>query len=117
MTRTTFLAIVWEWVDFVITGAGSQPQAPSQTSYAWQDFPTVTNWGNTLGRENIAPKNASLNSSNGVGRIWYNSSETETRALVRGGSWGDGSNAGAFAVNLNNSPANLNANIGFRCAR
>jgi len=108
-----FSGNVWEWVDFVITGAGSQPQAPSQTSYAWQDFPTVTNWGNTLGRENIAPKNASLNSSNGVGRISYNSSETAARDLSRGGSWDYGSNAGAFAVILRYSPASLYASLGF----
>ncbi len=38
-------------------------------------------------------------------------------AFQRGGNWNNGSNAGAFTLNLNNSPANVNTNIGFRCAQ
>ena len=38
-------------------------------------------------------------------------------AFLRGGNWNNTSNAGAFALNLNNSPTNTNNNIGFRCAR
>ncbi len=37
-------------------------------------------------------------------------------AFLRGGNWNNTSNAGAFALNLNNAPANANNNIGFRCA-
>lgn len=36
--------------------------------------------------------------------------------FLRGGNWNNGSNAGVFALNLNNSPGNQNNNIGFRCA-
>jgi formylglycine-generating enzyme required for sulfatase activity len=38
-------------------------------------------------------------------------------AFKRGGNWNNTSNAGAFALNLNNGPSNTNTNIGFRCAR
>jgi len=38
-------------------------------------------------------------------------------AFKRGGNWNNGANAGAFTLNLNNSPTNTNSNIGFRCAR
>ena len=39
-------------------------------------------------------------------------------AFKRGGNWNNGSNAGAFTLNLNNLPSNSdNNNIGFRCAR
>jgi formylglycine-generating enzyme required for sulfatase activity len=38
-------------------------------------------------------------------------------ALIRGGNWNNGTNAGVFAVNGNNDPSNANNNIGFRCAR
>lgn len=38
-------------------------------------------------------------------------------AGLRGGNWNNGTQAGAFAVNLNNAPSNSNNNIGFRCAR
>lgn len=37
-------------------------------------------------------------------------------AFIRGGNWNNTSNAGAFALNLNNTPGNQNNNIGFRCA-
>lgn len=37
-------------------------------------------------------------------------------ASIRGGNWNNGSNAGVFALNLNNAPSNSNNNIGFRCA-
>ena len=38
-------------------------------------------------------------------------------AFIRGGNWDNGTNAGAFALNLNNSPTDTNTNIGFRCGR
>ena len=39
------------------------------------------------------------------------------RLPYRGGNWNNGANAGLAAVNLNNSRANTNTNIGFRVAR
>ncbi|NJO37227.1 MAG: hypothetical protein HC871_05905 [Rhizobiales bacterium] len=41
----------------------------------------------------------------------------EVIALIRGGNFNNGTNAGVFAVNGNNNPSNSNNNIGFRCAR
>jgi len=40
-----------------------------------------------------------------------------TRGFIRGGNWNNGTNAGAFALNLNNTPTDTNTNIGFRVAR
>jgi hypothetical protein len=40
-----------------------------------------------------------------------------TRGFIRGGNWNNGTNAGAFALNLNNAPTDTNTNIGFRVAR
>jgi hypothetical protein len=40
-----------------------------------------------------------------------------TGALIRGGNFNNGTNAGVFAVNGNNTPSNSNDNIGFRAAR
>lgn len=37
--------------------------------------------------------------------------------FIRGGNWDNGTNDGAFTLNLNNAPSNVNTNIGFRCAR
>jgi len=39
------------------------------------------------------------------------------RGFIRGGNWNNASNAGLFALNLNNAPSNTNNNIGFRCAK
>ena len=36
-------------------------------------------------------------------------------AVLRGGNWNNGVNAGVFAANLNNAATNTNTNIGFRC--
>ncbi|BES53378.1 hypothetical protein [Aeromonas phage phiWae15] len=38
------------------------------------------------------------------------------RLPIRGGNWNNGANAGPAALNLNNSRANTNSNIGFRPA-
>jgi len=38
------------------------------------------------------------------------------RLPIRGGNWNNGSNAGVFALNLNNARTNRNWNIGFRPA-
>jgi len=35
-------------------------------------------------------------------------------APIRGGNWNNGSNAGVFALNLNNESGNSNINVGFR---
>lgn len=39
------------------------------------------------------------------------------RAALVGGSWNNGTNAGVFALNLNNSPTNTNNNISLRTAK
>ncbi len=44
------------------------------------------------------------------GKVW------NCRGFIRGGNWNNGANAGAFTLNLNNAPSNVNTNIGFRCA-
>ena len=36
--------------------------------------------------------------------------------MYRGGNWNNGSNAGVFYLNGNNSRSNANTNIGFRAA-
>lgn len=45
------------------------------------------------------------------------SGDKPINAFQRGGNWNNTTNAGAFALNLNNSPTNTNTNIGFRVAR
>ena len=52
-----------------------------------------------------------------VGSCTWDRGAGHPGALIRGGNWNNGTNAGVFAVNANNNPLNSNNNIGFRCAR
>ena len=47
----------------------------------------------------------------------WNRGTGHTGALLRGGNFNNGTNAGPLNVNGNNEPSNANNNIGFRCAR
>jgi prepilin-type N-terminal cleavage/methylation domain-containing protein len=109
---------VWEWVDYTISGAGSQPQEPNQTLGEWQEITGVSDLGNNLGYNDVGPKNTSLNGSNGAGRIYYQSTDISERALQRGGDWSGGSYAGVYALDLDHStPSSFSTYIGFRCAQ
>jgi len=111
---------VWELVDYTISGAGSQPKDNDDTTWDWNEFSDIDSWGNILGYENVGPKNTSLNSSTGAGRIYSANDNTYTtlRALVRGGDWYSTSNAGVFILNTTDvGPADTYTSVGFRCAR
>ena len=116
-TINHFSGNVWEWVDYTIVGANSQPQTPSITAWAWGEINSITNWGNTLSYGMVGPKNSSLNGSTGAGRIYYQSTYISERALLRGGNWVSTSYAGVFALYLNFSTTYTSTSIGFRCAR
>lgn len=45
-----------------------------------------------------------------------NVSKKRGRCVYRGGNWNNGTNAGVFYLNGNNSRTNSNTNIGFRSA-
>ena len=116
-TINHFSGNVWEWVDYTITGASSQPQTPSQSSLAWQEINAITNWGNTLGYTNVGPKNTSLNSATGAGKISYQSTDTSTRGLRRGSYWAGTTSAGIFALSLDFLTTTTSNTNGFRCAK
>jgi hypothetical protein len=54
-------------------------------------------------------------SANGAGQ--YYGCRLNGNAFMRGGAWGDGSNAGLYNFNLNDAPTNTNPAVGFRCVR
>lgn len=43
--------------------------------------------------------------------------ETSYAAVIRGGYWSNGANAGVFAFSANNGPSDWNSILGFRCGR
>ena len=49
-------------------------------------------------------------------RVKSNGRHIFCSGFIRGGNWNNGSDDGAFTLNLNNTPSNTNNNIGFRCA-
>jgi formylglycine-generating enzyme required for sulfatase activity len=110
---------VWEWVDYTIAGAGSQPKDNDDATWAWNEFSAIDTWGNVLGYDNVGPKNHSLDGSTGAGRIYSANDNTyaTVRALTRGGSWDYTSHAGVFALATSNGPTGAGTGIGFRCAR
>jgi formylglycine-generating enzyme required for sulfatase activity len=53
-----------------------------------------------------------------MGKIYhYDGAAPASRVLLRGGSWGSGSGAGAFGLHLNLSTGDAYYDVGFRCAR
>ena len=111
---------VWEWTNATISGSGSQPSPTN-----WKEYTAVTNWGSltassrpsalasTAGLSGIA----SWNANQGIGRLYSDTSLTNTRAFRRGGLWGSAGYAGVLALNLSHTPSNTSSGIGFRVAR
>lgn len=97
---------LWEWVaDWGTAGAGA-----SNTEG------TIIQWdGTDAGYNNDGIWNVG-------GKVYtnYNSMGWVAGlppAVLRGGNWDNGANAGVFAFNANNAPSNWNDNISFRCGR
>ena len=101
---------VWEWTNDTCTqGSGTGN---------WYNSGAWIEWNNSNlddYERKTAGIGSSLTGSNGVGR-YYGCTATGN-AFLRGGHWGYGSGAGAFALYLYNSPSYTSTHIGFRCAR
>ena len=105
---------VWEWTDDTID-CGDQPHDGS-AGQEWLEFTALTDYG-WMSYSTIRPSDNTLNSGNGVGRIYSDAGDTGTRAFRRGGNWTDTSRAGVFALDLSTAPTNTGTSIGFRCVR
>ena len=95
---------VWEWNNKTQTTA-------VDTTAGWVDW----NHANvaTGARDLYGPANVAYLSAQGMGKIYGGAIGNGFR---RGGYWINGTNAGAFALILDYSPAFRISNIGFRCA-
>jgi hypothetical protein len=116
-----FSGNVWEWVDDTIT-QGEQYINFNQNASNWYEFNATDLFkvAQKLPYTEVGPKETyATPSSNGLGRIYINTSNgsSANRAFRRGGGWSGGAYAGVFALDLNASPARTSAHIGFRCAR
>ena len=110
---------VWEWTDQTITG--NQPGLTTDTGYSWKEWTNANlqmNGLNQLSRPATLSATASTwNSSNGIGQLYSNPTESGARAFIRGGYWNGVSYAGVATLNLSNSPTNAYTSFGFRVAR
>ncbi|HVV25844.1 MAG TPA: hypothetical protein VHC21_02330 [Candidatus Saccharimonadales bacterium] len=112
-----FAGDVWEWTDAWV----NQNEEPSVTgtvdsSCTYRQYTAITNWE---GLQYLNPTDRGWTSSQGLGQIcsYSNSTTTTQEGFVRGGRWGGSSDAGVFALNLNNTPTNTGTALGFRVAR
>jgi len=103
---------VWEWnSDVYNTNSESSLGQGVSGSYEWTDISSSYN--------HFKPYNTFLTSSNGIGRVYTDADNAypsgTIHAFLSGGYWySDG--AGAFALELSNSPFSVNDYVGFRCS-
>jgi hypothetical protein len=112
-----FSGNVWEWVDDTIT-QGEQYINFNQNASNWYEFNATDLFkvAQKLPYTEVGPKETyATPSSNGLGRIYINTSNgsSANRAFLRGGYWGNGANAGVFALRLNDSPTYTTRPLGF----
>lgn len=105
---------VWEWNADTIQGK-DQPTG-SSPGFTWREFTALSTYG-TLSYDQVRPEDSSFDASKGIGRIYSDGTSTNgtTYAFVRGGDWNNGSNAGAFTLDLVDWPSNRGYNVGLRC--
>ena len=132
---------VWEWTNDTlfesdtassgngndsdgITGGEMPKRSVLTDSRGWYELTSLNAYGKYI-EDEIRPSDDTWDSTKGMGKIYLtpgyaydgSSYSSSTHAFLRGGRWGDGANAGAFTLNLNDAPSNSNSSIGFRCAR
>jgi len=109
---------VWEWTAGQTTGG--QPGVAGNAYASWIQWPNVT----TNGTLPVSPSPHSTGitgsntwtSTNGIGQLISNTTETSLRGFLRGGNWGDGGSAGVAFLYLFSGPSRTNTYIGFRTA-
>ncbi|MFP5387198.1 MAG: fibronectin type III domain-containing protein [Bacteriovoracia bacterium] len=113
-----FAGNVWEWADWYVTPANkayySTDGAPQAAWREWTVINTLINNGDEMETITWQATDPALNSSKGIGQ-YYAGNNTSGGAAVRGGGWGYGARAGAFALHLNLAPSYTHTGIGFRC--
>lgn len=99
-----FAGNVWEWVK-------DDNNASQGTDGYISTFNLADSRQNNFGNDQFCGSPSSGNYC-GFGRGWVNYS---AGAVLRGGGWSYGSDAGIFAASLLNAPSDTYSNIGFRC--
>ena len=99
---------LWEWVDLWGQAGRTAKELPSATNFG-QGASTTSAWPAGFGSDGTWNINGEVYN----GAAWVSGSPA---AGIRGGNWGFGTGAGAFALHLDNGPSNWSNDFGFRCA-
>jgi formylglycine-generating enzyme required for sulfatase activity len=97
---------LWEWV-------ADWGQYGTKTNMTTGDYYSATAWGPRYGDDGTWNIDGTANTSDD-GRGWVSRLPA---ALLRGDSWGSGTEAGVFAIHAHSAPSNWYDGIGFRCSR
>ncbi|MFB6159532.1 MAG: SUMF1/EgtB/PvdO family nonheme iron enzyme [Candidatus Nanohalobium sp.] len=110
---------VWEWTDYYIIsdGAGGN-EMPQPGDSSWHEYTNITDY---RGMRHARPLNPSWNASQGIGRMHPDGDNAypsgTTHAVLRGGHWGRGADAGVLSVALHTAPSRTYSGFGFRCSK
>lgn len=104
---------VWEWSDWSL--GGGLTLGPTSCSTVWTELPSFA--CGALAAADYMPDNPSAqnaaiyNATYGLGKVYGGTGG----AALRGGSWPDGTNGGAFTLFLNYDSSSPYTYVGFRC--
>jgi len=111
---------VQEWTQATIAG-NAQPGLSGESSYTTKQYNNgslLWNGYPALGRPaNVYSGAGAWSSTQGIGHLLSNYSETGARSFLRGGAWGSNSGAGVLGLNFGAPAYGTSTDIGFRVAR
>ena len=123
---------VWEWVDWQVTPARKAYDATDGAPVGgWREWRLIDRFIGENGIDEMRPEtwassfiifnagipdtvNSLTGASNGLGQ-YCAGNNSSGGAVFRGGGWGNGANAGIFAVYLRYAPSNTVTDVGIRC--
>lgn len=115
-----FAGNAWEWTASTISG-GSQPGITSETGYTWKEWTAPSLQMNGLPPSSrpsaLGSQVATWTSSQGIGALYSDRTDTITKVYQRSGGWGWGAAAGILTLALDVSPSSGDADVGTRFAR
>jgi len=104
---------VWEWNSDTLNTTGIQNSSLGTSNSNWYQWNTIS------GYSYLKSSDITLNSNNGIGSVYTDTTTAspsgDVHAFNRGGDWGNGDRAGAFALCFYSAPSHLDSTIGFRC--
>jgi formylglycine-generating enzyme required for sulfatase activity len=99
---------VWEWTNTTVD--------QSQSIHHEGTNNHIDGWNPEYAGPTDETNHLASSGNSDFGSDYYWSSSSDNRAVLRGGDWGHGAQAGVFSVHLRNAPSDSRTDIGFRCS-